>query len=75
MDDKKMAAVERVLASVLRTAQQRGLDTADLFGTLLRAQTPHRFARTLPGLDLHRIFSSQTASSQRPAKDGTTIWG
>ena len=34
------ADTQQVLASVLRTAQQRGLDTADLFGTLLRAPTP-----------------------------------
>ena len=34
------AQTQQVLASVLRTAHQRGLDTTDLFVTLLRAPTP-----------------------------------
>jgi transposase len=34
------AETQQVLASVLRTAHQRGLDTTDLFVTLLRAPTP-----------------------------------
>jgi transposase len=34
------ADTQQVLASVLRTAQQRGLDTTDVFATLLRAPTP-----------------------------------
>ena len=34
------AQTQQVLASVLRTAHQRGLDTTDLFVKLLRAPTP-----------------------------------
>jgi transposase len=34
------AQTQQVLASVLRTAQQRGLDTTDLLATLLRAPRP-----------------------------------
>lgn len=37
---RRGADTQQVLASVLRTAQQRGLDTTDVFVTLLRAPTP-----------------------------------
>jgi transposase len=34
------AETQQVLASILRTAHQRGLDSTDIFTTLLRAPTP-----------------------------------
>ena len=37
---RRGADTQQVLASVLRTAQQRGLDTTDLFTTLLRSPAP-----------------------------------